>query len=215
MTTDLSDGFENVADATVYGLFMYPVGRYTNKNHIEHKQIVLNYIESLAGDSAQLTESNPLISRNVLRLGPTNILDLTPFATIKSTIIDAVRKVNQEAYAYALPEQITLTDSYLELGSENAMYAPHEHSNVIYSGTYFINFDLTQHAVLKFRRNITTNYYPSLQLQHTEENAFNQLEAIVPYNEGDIVIHPPNIQHGYEASNHTNRITLSFNVAPF
>ena len=34
------------------------------------------------------------------------------------------------------------------------------------------------------------------------------------YDEGDIIIHPPNLQHGYEGSGHANRITLTFNVAP-
>ena len=48
----------------------------------------------------------------------------------------------------------------------------------------------------------------------TQMNAFNQLDAVVPYEEGDIIIHPPNMQHGYEGSGHANRITLSFNVAP-
>ena len=46
-------------------------------------------------------------------------------------------------------------------------------------------------------------------------NAFNQVDATVPYNEGDVIIHPPNLQHGFESSSHTNRIALSFNVAPF
>lgn len=214
MTTNLSDGFENIADATVYGLFMYPVARYTNDNHIEHKQIILNYIESLAGNANALTNSNELISRNVLQIGPPNILELKQFAPIKEMIATAVLTSNKEAYAYDL-STINFADSYLELGKENAMYAPHEHSNVIYSGTYYVNFDLTQHAVLKFRRNISSTHYPSIQLNHTEINAFNQVDATVPYNEGDVIIHPPNLQHGFESSSHTNRIALSFNVAPF
>ena len=43
-------------------------------------------------------------------------------------------------------------------------------------------------------------------------NAFNQLDCTVPYDEGDIIIHP-NLQHGYEGSGHANRITLTFNVS--
>ena len=211
MTTNLSDGFENIADSTVYGLFMVPVGRYTNKQHEEHKTIILEYIQGL---QEVKNEPRPFISRGITQMGPDNVLEVPQLKPIKEMILDAVRKTNESAYQYNL-DNISLADSYLELADKNSMYAPHEHSNVIYSGTYFVNFDITQHALLKFRRNIASPHYPIFQLSHTGQNAFNQLDCEVPYNEGDVIIHPPNLQHGFEQNLNPNRISLSFNIAPF
>ena len=211
METNLSDGFENIADATAYGLFMTPVARYTNKNHIDHKTIIMEYIQGL---QQVKNEPRPYISRGITQLGPDNVLEMPQLEPIKEMILDAVQKANKASYNYAL-DKISIVDSYIELTNEGGMYAPHEHSNVIYSGTYYINFDLQKHSIMKFRRYIGSPHYPVLQMNYTGQNAFNQLEAEIPHNEGDVIIHPPNIQHGYENNGHGNRIALSFNIAPF
>lgn len=215
MSMNLSDSLERIEEATTYALFAIPVGRFENPHHSTHKQIVLDYIESLAGSpNALQPDPRPYISRNITQVGPPNILELPQFESIKSIISTAIHKLNEQSFAYNLPEEITFADSYLELGQENAMYAPHEHSNVLYSGTYFINFDIEQHAPLKFRRTISSTYYPVLQYDNSLPTAFNQLESQIPYSEGDILLHPPNLQHGYEQPSHPNRLTLSFNVSP-
>ena len=212
MTEELSDSLEQIANPTVYGLFMQPVGRYTNKNHTEHKAIILDYISSLT----EISDNNRhYISHKVQQLGPSNILELPELSVIKEMILEAINKTNKDALAYDLGDTIKLADSYLELGNEGSMYAPHEHSNVLYSGTYFINFEPNKHAMMKFRRHCSSTHYPVVVVNNTAQNAFNQLDCTVPYNEGDVIIHPPNMQHGYEGNGHPNRISLTFNVAPF
>ena len=49
-------------------------------------------------------------------------------------------------------------------------------------------------------------------MPQTKITAFNQLDTQIPTEEGDIVIFPSNLSHGYESNTHGNRITLSFNV---
>ena len=50
--------------------------------------------------------------------------------------------------------------------------------------------------------------------EEIRDKALNSNAPSLVYEEGDIIIHPPNMQHGFEGSGHANRITLSFNVAP-
>ena len=171
-------------------------------------------MEYIQGLQEVKNEPRPYISRGITQLGPDNVLEMPQLAPIKEMIIDAVHKANKSSYNYAL-DKISIVDSYIELTNEGGMYAPHEHSNVIYSGTYYINFDIQKHSIMKFRRYIGSPHYPVLQMNYTGQNAFNQLEAEIPHNEGDVIIHPPNIQHGYENNGHGNRIALSFNIAPF
>lgn len=209
---NLNDSLENVAQTNVYGLFMQPVGKYKIKNHAKFKTIIMQYIADL--DGVKLENKHPSISVNVAQLGDHQILELPEFKELKNEIKNAVNEVNKQAFAYELTDGTHFADSYLELGQEGALYAPHEHSNVLYSGTYYVNFNDNQHPMMKFRRNIISSHYPIIQYPTTQMNAFNQLDAVVPYEEGDIIIHPPNMQHGYEGSGHANRITLSFNVAP-
>ena len=209
---NLSDSLDNVAQTNVYGLFMQPVGRYRVTDHQKYKTQIMEYVQKLDGN--ELKNERPTICVNVVQLGDHKILELPEFAELKNEIKNAVNEVNKNSLAYDLTNDTHFSDSFIELGYEGAMYAPHEHSNVLYSGTYFVNYIPEQHSPLKFRRNINSAHYPMLQFPQSTLNPFNQLDAVVPYEEGDIIIHPPNMQHGFEGSGHANRITLSFNVAP-
>ena len=53
-----------------------------------------------------------------------------------------------------------------------------------------------------------------LQLPSSQQTSFNMPEVIVPHGEGDLLIYPSNLTHGYESNPSDQRITLSFNVAP-
>ena len=103
-------------------------------------------------------------------------------------------------------------ESYLELASEGAIYAPHEHSNCVYSLTYLINYDHEKHAYVKWRKNVASNHYPILQLDSQDPTAFNLTEATFSMNEGDIIIYPSNVTHGFDSNPSNERITFTANI---
>lgn len=209
---NLSDNFENIAQSNVYGLFMMPVGVFHNPDHTEHKQLILDYIQTL--DSETVTSARQSISHGILQLGPSNILDQPELSPVRETISQAILDINANAFAYDL-QSPTITDSVLEVHQEGSFLAPHEYANCLYSGIYFINFDREQHSQLKFKRTIASPFYSIIQAPQTTQTAFNLLDTSVPYSEGDILIFPSNLSHGYESNTHANRITLSFNIPPF
>ena len=53
-----------------------------------------------------------------------------------------------------------------------------------------------------------------MMLPFKNMTAFNLQEATIPYKNGDCVIYPANLTHGYESNPTDNRITLTFNIIP-
>ena len=107
-----------------------------------------------------------------------------------------------------------ISDCYVEVAHPGAIYAPHEHSNCLFSGTLFINYEPEQHSFMKFKRNVMSQMFPIMMLPFEQMTAFNLQEATIPYANGDCIIYPSNLTHGYESNPTDNRITLTFNVIP-
>ena len=210
---NLSDNFESIATTNVYGVFLTPIGVYRNPDHKEHKQLILDYIRSMNPEDVNVSPRSD-INTGIKQLGGMNILMTPELAPIRETISKAILEVNDGGLAYDMKQPV-LTDSVLELADKGSFYAPHEYSNTVYSGVYYVNFDHDQHSQLKWKRCIGSPFYPIVQMPQTKITPFNQLDTRIPTEEGDIVIFPSNLSHGYESNTHGNRITLSFNVAPY
>ena len=101
-----------------------------------------------------------------------------------------------------------------EIANKDAIYAPHEHSNCLYSLTYLVNYDDKQHAYMKWRRNVASHFYPVIQLDTKDLTPYNMTEATFKQSEGDILIYPSNITHGYDSNPADQRITITANIVP-
>ena len=201
---NLSDNLPQ-PDFETYGLFMTPVTKLSLKDHVDD---VLKWMRN--EDFVDIGERNALC-HNVQQVGETNkILDDLP--ALKASLLEAARKHNESGLCYASNFQIS--DCYVELAHKGAIYAPHEHSNCLFSGTFFVNYNSQSHSYLKFKRNVVSNMYPVMMLPYEQMTAFNLQEATIPYSNGDVVIYPSNLTHGYESNPSDERITLTFNVIP-
>ena len=207
----LSDKLPEVKIPT-YGLFPTPISVYTAYNHKQLKEEITTFISMMNPDDVKQSPRSD-INLNVMQLGEDNILDKPELSNVKAEILQAVDKANEQSYAYTLSDPIYITDSVIELGNKDAIYLPHEQSNCLYSGCYFVNYDEIKHSPLKFRRAIASPHYPIIQYPNNALTPFNCLDQNVPYKEGDIVIFPSNLSRGYEANTDGNRITISFNVS--
>lgn len=208
----LSDNLDEVSDINVYGMFMTPVGVYHNRKHQQQKQQLLDFIATLSPDDVK-ESSRKNINSGVMQLGGNNILNDERLIDIKLEVINAVKSINEQSLCYDLGEEINITDSIIELHNEGAIYAPHENSNCLYSGTYFVNFNINEHSPLKFKRTISSPHYPILQVKCNKLTPFNMLDGPVPITEGDITLYPSNLSRGYEESLKGNKILITFNVA--
>lgn len=204
--TNLSDSLQDKIQSETYGFFPIPITRYQCPNHDDLKKTILKW---MAEESFLETHGREAISHNVKQVGPTNKL-LLDCPEIEDALNLAISKHNQHAFNYK--PNLVINESYVELHGEGAIYAPHEHSNCVYSLTYLINYNHEQHSFIKWRKNVASNHYPILQIESTDVTAFNLTEATFSMNEGDIIIYPANLTHGYDSNPNPERITLTANI---
>ena len=204
----LSDSLEDKITVETYGLFPLPVTKYTNPNHTQHKKDILEWMSS---NTIVNPHGREAISHNISQIGPNNQL-LLDLPHIAQQLITATRSHNDNAHKYNT--KFGIQDSYLELADEQAIYAPHEHSNCLFSITYLVNYDPSKHAFIKWRRNVASNFYQVMQFDSTEPTPYNMTEATFNMVEGDIIIYPSNITHGFDNNSEGQRISLTANIVP-
>ena len=204
----LSDTLLDKIQHETYGLFPTPVTKYTCPNHKELKEQILLWMNESKILEKHGRES---ICHNVVQVGNNNEC-VNAIPELHRTIIDAVEKHNNNSVKYK--SNFSINDSYLELASEGAIYAPHEVSNCLFSLCYFINYNKEHHSYIKWRRNIASAHYPIIQIDSTELTPYNMTEATFEINEGDIIIFPSNLTHGYDTNPKNERITLTANITP-
>ncbi|WP_124981699.1 putative 2OG-Fe(II) oxygenase [Nonlabens xiamenensis] len=203
----LSDNLPSQPVNEVYALFALPVGRYSMPDFPTHKKQIFKWIET---QDIRPEHERLAITHNVSQIGKRNTI-LEDNATLADFLLDKCREYNTESYNYDL--DFAISDCYLELATKGALYAPHEHSNCIYSATLLINY-IDGHSPLKFRRAVNGSYYPVMQFPNKDYTAFNMTEATVPMNEGDLIIYPSSMTHGYEGNPYDDRVTLTVNFIP-
>ena len=206
MTDPLSSTLTDKISQETYALFPTPVTRYSVANHEDLKRQILLWMKD---QDLQENTGREAISHNVTQIGENNAA-INEIPDLKDAIQTALQFHNKNAYAY--DTELAVNDSYVDLANAGAIYAPHEHSNCIYSLTYFINFDPEKHAFLKFRKNVASNHYPILQLDSDNITAYNLTEATFNMSEGDIIIYPSNLTHGFDSNQTPERITLTANI---
>lgn len=200
----LSPNLDDVVQYETYGLFMTPVTKYDMTDFVVP---ILNWMKN----EDFVDHDRNTICHNVQQVGPTNKI-LEDLPDLKAELLTAVRKANEGGMSYA--SNFAISDCYVEVAHPGAIYAPHEHSNCLFSGTLFINYEPEQHSFMKFKRNVMSQMFPIMMLPFEQMTAFNLQEATIPYSNGDCIIYPSNLTHGYESNPTDNRITLTFNVIP-
>ena len=200
----LSPNLDDVVQFETYGLFMTPVTKYDLSDFVPK---ILSWMKN----EDFVDHDRNSICHNVQQIGPTNKI-LEDLPDLEAELLEAARKANQSGMSYA--SNFKVTDAYIELAHEGAIYAPHEHSNCLFSGTLFINYIPDSHSYLKFKRNVMSQMFPVMMLPFETMTAFNLQEATVPVSQGDCLIYPSNLTHGYESNPVDNRITLTFNIIP-
>ena len=206
-SSPLSESLPKQPVNEVYALFALPVGRYSMPNFPTVKKEIFKWIET---QDIRSEHERLAITHNVSQIGARNRI-LEDSRSVADFLLDACKQYNTEAYNYDL--NFSISDCYLELATKGALYAPHEHSNCIYSATLLINYQ-DGHSPLKFRRNVAGSYYPVMQFPNKDYTAFNMTEATVPMEEGDLIIYPSSMTHGYEGNPYDDRVTMTVNFIP-
>lgn len=206
--TQLSDSLTDKIQVETYGLFPTPVTKVSLGKHQEYKKEILNWMST---SDIKEKHGREAICHNITQVGDNNAL-LQSHPHIAEDLINAVIQHNNNASKFVT--NFGIQDSYLEIADQQAIYAPHEHSNCLFSLTYFINYNPDQHAYLKWRRNVASNFYPIMQFDVNELTPYNMTEATFTISEGDVLIYPSNLTHGFDSNPSGERITLTAQIVP-
>ena len=204
----LSDTLEDVITNETYGLFPVPISKYTLPNHDVLKQQIMLWMK----DSDILKKSGrESITHNVVQIGESNKL-LNDLPQVASAFETAINQHNDNSMHYDCG--LKVSESYLELAQQDAIYAPHEVSNALFHSIYLINFDDEKHSYFKWRKNVGSNHYPIMQINSKQLTQYNMTEATFKMAEGDIITFPSNLTFGFDSNPNDERITLSANIVP-
>ena len=109
-----------------------------------------------------------------------------------------------------------VTDSWFNISDKGGYQHPHQHSNSYLSCIYYVNFDPKEdHVNTHFMKDENMHFpsMPSLHILRGKYTDYNQDNQVV-VNEGELIIFPSQIIHGYGNNKGDNRITLSMNMMP-
>jgi len=114
-------------------------------------------------------------------------------------------------------EGCKIIDCWLNVGDEGCHQDYHYHANSWVSGCYYLNFDST-HSPLQFQNPFwNTPIVPCFVGEPLRQTPYNSNFFIPDIEEGDLLMFPSNLVHGYEVSQspHNNpRISIAANFLP-
>ena len=109
-------------------------------------------------------------------------------------------------------ENVVITTCWMNECSKGGFQVPHNHTNSVISGTYYVNFVHGMHAPINFINPETIPLNKTSPYLHLESN--NNNEVSIEPNEGQLLLWESHLGHTYRLNNADKRVSISFNVMP-
>ena len=193
-------------------LFATPVAKYHFSDHAEIKKTILNVIENADQTGIGVQRGFGNINHYY------NEGDLTEKAPELTSLIDRIRNcVADYAEQYFGIVGKEFIDLNVWINSTTGGVQPgHIHNNSLFSATYYVQNDPSKHVGLDFLspKNLIARE-PLIDVNQDVETPYNRRTIKMGVTEGDLLIWPSEILHGYEQPPvDVPRISLSMNFMP-
>jgi len=156
-------------------------------------------------------------SGNLKHIGHYSILmDDKRYGRLRSWMEEQALIFARDVKGDYIQEHIQVTDSWFNISGEGAYQHPHCHGNSYLSGVYYVNFDDTKgHVNTHFTNSesLYQQYKPSLINLPVKYTDYNQDNKVIS-NEGELLLFPSQVIHGYNLNKGENRITIAMNFMP-
>ena len=193
-----------------FTIFPTTVARYKYTDPGALKSAITDLINSESVFRVGDTEN----SRHFYELNP-EFIQNPKLEHFKNFILESVHSYISELMM--LDTEMIITDIWINQSNTGFKQKMHNHANSFISGTYYVNFDPLKHSKIMFHKN-SSNYSlnPYFEFDPVQINEFNANKFIIAnMDEGDLVIWPSQLEHGYEIPNLAdNRISISMNFLP-
>ena len=181
--------------------------------HDKIKQTILDEIEEQKVNQLSYNVN----SKELKHVGHYSVLhDDSKYGRFRNWCEQQAEYYAKEVKGDYVQETVQVTDSWYNISDKGGYQHPHFHSNSYLSCIYYVNFDVTKdHVNTHFTREESLYFpvMPALGLMRKKFTEYNQDNQIV-VSEGELMIFPSQIIHGYDDNKGDNRVTLSMNMMP-
>lgn len=106
------------------------------------------------------------------------------------------------------PQQLKITQSWINYTQKSQFHHRHRHSNSMISGVFYINADANVDKILFFKEQ-----YDQIRQEVTEWTVLNAESWFFNVNSGQLLLFPSRLEHMVEQVEHEGvRVSLSFNT---
>ena len=138
---------------------------------------------------------------------------------LKEKLESAATFAYQDLLNYKKSGPMNLTNAWFNLAQKGANQGKHSHANALLSGTLYLQTD--EHSVINFYHPQTNSSMHAELHDRVDDSSANKFGlryhhpmVMVKVNEGDCLLWPSYLMHGYENNQTENRLSLSFNLMP-
>ena len=145
-----------------------------------------------------------------------SVLEQQRFERFRYWIEEQAELFVKDVMGKYLSDTMLVTDSWINICDVGGIQGPHYHGNTIVSGVYYANYDNTKHATTYFVKNTSLMQFPdnpTINLASEKNTRYNQIDHIKA-NEGELLLFPATVVHGYKKNTEANRITVVMNFMP-
>jgi uncharacterized protein (TIGR02466 family) len=213
-----TNSYQDSHPQRVIEMFPVKIGSYTfpYKDKTRLKQICFIIIDKYK-NNREYTTQNPDSGYLTHYFDPylninSSLLDYPGFETFNSWIKRCSIDYINNTLGYDC-DNVVITQCWINDCSKGGSQPPHNHTNSLISGTYYVNFIPAMHAPLIFIKP-KIECKPYLELERNNTACSNDSYASVQQYEGNLLLWESHNIHAYKTNNTDNRISISFNVIP-
>jgi uncharacterized protein (TIGR02466 family) len=195
----------------VIKLFPTTVARYQYRDHVKFKHDLMNIIDSAPKSNTRISDTNN--SKHYYEES-TGFLELDEVKDFKKFLIESANTYINDLMKF--DTNMVITDCWINKTDAGYKEPMHNHANSFISATYYVNFDKACHGPLEVQQN--KHKYNSLPYFLLLPSEFNDLNTMgFTFNdiqEGELIIWPSNLEHGFYKNDCDNRISIAINFLP-
>jgi len=189
-------------------IFPTTIGRFYNDDHEQTKEVIRNivtsshYEENIEGPARHFFESK------------LDALDQPGLESLKEFVINCANDYAHDVYG--IDRNIIITGSWINQTSAGFTQKVHNHGNSYFSGTYYVNYDPDFHSAIDFYKDVEKK--SNMPFIYQNPNVYNEYNCkgwrMQDLKEGELVIWPSHLEHGYDPNKGDHRVSISMNFMP-
>jgi len=189
-------------------IFPITVARFNYYKNNELQQLIDKLISS-----AKLEEARVLASSNHYFEKSGNLLDNPLLEDFKNFLISSANQYANNLLK--INSKMFITLSWINHTNKGFELEKHNHGNSYISGTYYLNFDPVKHSPITFYKSVLGQQFQYFDIHPTSFNKYNAKSCqITNLVQGDLILWPSQLEHGYAPNIDDGRVSISMNFLP-